>query len=117
MTLIVGLPTRQDSQTFWDKGTTGKAQNLVTGWGGPGQPIKIRDRTRNGTRDRTQDGTRDGMRDRAITIFFPMISCFRTSFPILECTFPVLEDPFLSFFFFWKVILSRDVNLYKKDFS
>jgi hypothetical protein len=27
--------------------------------------------------------------------FFPMISCFRTSFPVLECTFPVLERPFL----------------------
>ena len=26
--------------------------------------------------------------------FFPMISCFRTFFPVLECTFPVLERTF-----------------------
>ena len=32
-----------------DKGTTGQAQNLATGRDGPGQPVKIRD----GTRDRT----------------------------------------------------------------
>ena len=27
--------------------------------------------------------------------FFPMIYCFRTSFPVLERKFPVLEHPFL----------------------
>ena len=32
-----------------DKGTTGQAQNLALGRDGPGQPIKIRDGTRDGT--------------------------------------------------------------------
>ena len=32
-----------------DKGTTGQAQNLAKGWDGPGQPVKIQDRTRDGT--------------------------------------------------------------------
>ena len=54
------FPTGQDSATFWDKGTevpslprdkgtTGQVQNLTTGWDGPGQPIKIWDRTQNRT--------------------------------------------------------------------
>jgi hypothetical protein len=46
-----------------------------------------------------RDGTRDGMgRDAGwnrTTPFFPMIFCFRTSFPVSEHTFPVLEHPFL----------------------
>ena len=46
------------------------------------------DGTRGGTQDRTQDGTRDGIGN---TFFFPIISCHRTSFPVLECTFSVLE--------------------------
>ena len=33
-------------------------------------------------------------------LFFPMISCFRTSFPFLERTFPVLEHLFPVFFWF-----------------
>ena len=52
----LGFPTRRDSATFrdkgtevpslsWDKGTTGHAQNLATGWDGRGQPVKIRDGT------------------------------------------------------------------------
>ena len=74
----VAFPTGQDSATFQDKGTevpslsrdkrtTGQAQNLGTG------------------RDRTG----------FCNNFFPMISCFRTSFPVLERTFPILERPFL----------------------
>ena len=39
---------------------------------------------------------RDGMRDRTgHSLFFPLICCYRTSFPVLKCTFPVLERPFL----------------------
>ena len=33
----------------WDKGTMGQAQNLAKGWDGPGQPVKIQDRTRDKT--------------------------------------------------------------------
>ena len=36
-----------------DKGTTGQAQNLAKGRDGPGQPVKIRDGTQDGTRDGT----------------------------------------------------------------
>ena len=49
---LVGFQTRWDSATFWDKGTevsslfwdkgtTRQAQNLATGWDGPGQHVKI----------------------------------------------------------------------------
>ena len=69
-------------------GTKGQAQNLAMGRAGPGQPIKIWD----GTRDRTitiflpKSGT--GRRqDGTITIFCPMISCFRASFSVLEHLF------------------------------
>ena len=34
---------------YRDKGTTGQAQNLAKGRDGPGQPVKIRDGTRDGT--------------------------------------------------------------------
>ena len=45
--MSLGFPTGQHSATFWDKGTevpslsrdkgtTGQAQNLAMGWGGPG---------------------------------------------------------------------------------
>ena len=54
------FPTGWDSTTFWDnrtevsllsqdKGTTGQAQNLATGQDGPGQLVKIRDGTWDGT--------------------------------------------------------------------
>ena len=57
---ILGFATGRDSTTFRDngtevsslsrdKGTTGQAQNLATGRDGPGQPVKIRDGTRDGT--------------------------------------------------------------------
>ena len=39
----------RDSATFRDKGTMGQAQNLAKGWDGLGQPVKIRDGTREGT--------------------------------------------------------------------
>ena len=32
----------------WDKGTMGQAKNLAKGRDGPGQPVKIRDGTRDG---------------------------------------------------------------------
>ena len=91
----------QDSATIWDKGievpslsrdngTTGQAQNLAMGRDGSGQPVKI------------WDGTRSGMEQ---SLFFPMISCFTTSFPVIEHTLPVLERPFLVldvlFLLFW----------------
>ena len=48
------------------------------------------------------------------SLFFSMISCFRTSFPVLERPFPVLEHPFPVFerpfpvlehpFLFWNVL-------------
>jgi hypothetical protein len=58
--LNVGFPTGRDSATFRDKGTelpslsrdkgtTGKAQNLAMGQYGLGQPVKIRDVTRDET--------------------------------------------------------------------
>ena len=96
------FPTGQDSATFQDKGTgvssfsrdkgtTGQAQNLAMGREGS---AKFQDRTRNETGQ---------------SLFFPIISCFITSFlflehtsSVLERTFPVLEPPF------GKVILSRD---------
>ena len=57
---ILAFPTGRDSATFWDKGTevpslsrdkgtTGQAQNLTKGRDGSGQPVKIRDRTRDRT--------------------------------------------------------------------
>ena len=33
----VVFPTKRDSATFWDKGTTEQAKNLAKGWDGPGQ--------------------------------------------------------------------------------
>ena len=98
---LVGFPTRRASATFrdkgtevpslsGDKGTTGQARNLATGWGGSGEPVKIWDGTitiflsKSGT---GRDGTgRDGT-GRDNHYFFPMISSFRTSFPVLECVF------------------------------
>ena len=44
LTLEIGFPTGQDSASFRKKGTAGQAQNLATG-----QPVKIRDRTQEGT--------------------------------------------------------------------
>ena len=87
----VGFPKGRDSETFrdevsslsWDKGTMGQAQNLAMGWEGLGQSVKIRD----GTLDRTitillsKSGT--GRMTRWDNhYFFPIISCFRTSFPV-----------------------------------
>ena len=57
---MIEFPTGQDSATFRDKetevpslfrdkGTTGQAQILVPGRDGPGQPVKIRDGTWDGT--------------------------------------------------------------------
>ena len=58
----LGFPMGRDSATFRDKGTkvpslsrdkgtTRQAQNLAMGRDGPGQSIKIWDRTRDGGRD------------------------------------------------------------------
>ena len=79
-----------------DKGTTGQAQNLATGRDGLRQPIKIQDGMWDGTITIFLSKSRTGQgRDGTITIFFLMISCFTTSFPVLERPFPVLEHPFL----------------------
>ena len=79
----------------------GQAQNLPMGHNGPGQSIKIWDGTRDGTITifLAKSGTAHGTgRDMTITIFwqnlgrltgrdnhyfFCIISCFRTSFPVL----------------------------------
>ena len=78
----LGFATGRDSTTFRDngievsslsrdKGTTGQAQNLAKGRDGPGQPVKIRDGTRDGTITTfCQNPGRDAGRDGAITIFF-----------------------------------------------
>ena len=82
---MIGLrfSTGRESAAFWDKGTTGQAKNLVTG----------RDKTRDETMTilLSKSGTGCGTVQSQIC---PMISCFRTSFTILECTFPVLERSF-----------------------
>ena len=60
VTFVVGFPTGWDSATFRDKGTEfpslyrdkgtmGQTTNLDMGRDGPGQPIKIWDRTGDGT--------------------------------------------------------------------
>ena len=54
------FPAGRDSATFWDKGTevsslsrdkgtTGQTQTLAKGRAGPGQPVKVLDRTWDGT--------------------------------------------------------------------
>ena len=71
----------------------GQAQNLAMGQEGPGQQsVKIWD----GTRDRTitvllsKSGMGRGTRrdEMGQSLFFLMISCFTTSFPVLEHNFP-----------------------------
>ena len=81
--VLVGFPSVQDKATFrdkgtevsslsWDKGTTGQAQNLATGQDGPGQTVKIRDGTRDGTITifLSKSGTGHGM-GRDNHYFFP----------------------------------------------
>ena len=95
----------RDSATYWDKGTevpslsrdkgtTGQAQNLATGQDGPGQPINIRYGTWYGTITifLSRSGTGQGQDNH---YFFPMISCFRTFFAVLERPFPLLVHPLL----------------------
>ena len=78
---------------YWP-GTKGQVQNLAMGRDGPGQPAKIQDRTQDGTITIFLSKSRTG-RGTAQLLFSPMISCFRTSFPVLERPFPVFERPFL----------------------
>ena len=61
----------RDSATFWDKGTEIPSLSWDKGTTGQSE-IKIRDGTR--------------------TILFSVIFCFRTSFPVLECPFPVFWE-------------------------
>ena len=102
MKFKLGFPTGRDSATFKDigtevfllsrdKGTTGQAQNLTMGWDGPGQSVKIWDGTWDGTITIFLSKSRTGRDNR---YFFPMISCFTTSFP----AFLVLGRPFPLFF-------------------
>ena len=99
--MCVGFPTGWDSATFWDKGTevpslsrekgrTGQAQNLATGR--DGRDSLSKSLTGHGTGQSLffcQNPGQDARGD------FPMTSCFRTPFPVLKRTFPVLEHPFL----------------------
>ena len=68
----------------------GQAQNLAMERDGPEQPVNMWDGTWDGTI--TISLSRFGMgrgTGQANTIFFSMISCFGTSFPVLECLFSV----------------------------
>ena len=87
-----GQDTGRD--TGWDTGRdTGQDGRRDGTWD------KMQDKTQGGTRDAGRDTGQDGT-GQDNRYFFPMISCFRTSFPILKCNFPVLEHPFQFFFFF-----------------
>ena len=101
------VPGQRDNMTevpslSRDKGTTGQAQNLAVGQDWPGQPAKIRDRTRDGTitifLSKSGTGHRTGQSlffcqnpvpDRDGTgqsLFFPLISWFTTSTPYFSST-------------------------------
>ena len=64
-------------------GTMGQAQNLATGQNGTGWVFD----------SLSQDVPRERNERKSVEKmgFFSMISCFRTSFPVLEHSFPVLE--------------------------
>ena len=123
----LGFPGRGDGiflsrgtkrqKSFHCSGTMGQKSLHCPGTKGPWDKLKIlpgHGTGRAGTtcqnpgRDLRQDNhyfsvkIQDGTQDWTITIFFPVISCFRTSFscfrtsfPVLEHPFPVLEHPFL----------------------
>ena len=61
---------------------------IVPGQDEPGQPIKIRDKTWKGTITNFLSKSRTGQ-GRDNHYFFSIISCFRTSLPVLERPFPV----------------------------
>ena len=80
MIFELGFPTGRDSATFQDKGTevpslfrdkgtTGQAQNRAMGQDGRGQPVKIRDRTRDRTITIFLSKSGIAGRDGTITIF------------------------------------------------
>ena len=114
---IVGFPKGRDSATFrdkgtevsslsQDKGTTERAQNLARGqdslsksWTGQdtGQSIFF-----------CQNPGRDGIS--CFFLFQNILSCFRTSFNCFRTSFSF-------FFFFGKVILSRDRKVCHRIFS
>ena len=60
-------------------GTKGQAQNIATGQDGPGQPVKSQDGMRDGLQDAHYFSVKSEMGQH---YFFPMITCFRTSFPV-----------------------------------
>jgi hypothetical protein len=82
----------------------GQAQNLAMGRDGPGQPVKIRDGTRDGTITTFLSKSRTGQeagRDGTTTIFSynflfqNIFSCFRKYFFCFRMSVPVLEHPIL----------------------
>ena len=75
-----------------DKGTTGQAQNLATGQDRTAYQYPGRDLGRDDHyfSVKIRDGTGTGQ-----SLFFPMISCFRTFFAVLERPFPLLVHPLL----------------------
>ena len=80
---------RTKGQKFFDSpGTKGQTKTLATGQDEPGQPIKIRDKTWKGTITNFLSKSRTGQ-GRDNHYFFSIISCFRTSLPVLERPFPV----------------------------
>ena len=103
-----------------DKGTTGQAQNLAMGRDGPGQSVKIRDGTRDGTITLflSKSGTGHGT-ERDNHYFLPIISYFRTSFPVLEHPFLFYNILFwfgTSFFLFWNVLFLFFGIFWESDF-
>ena len=74
----------RDSATFQDKGTTGQVQNLALGRDGPGQSVKIRAGTWDGTITIFLSKSGTGQ-----LLFFSYDFLFTISFPVFEHTFPV----------------------------
>ena len=72
----------------------GQAQNLAMGQEGPRQ---CQNPGRDAGRDNHYFLSKSGMGRRTRRddhYFYPIISCFQTSFPFLERPFPVIERPF-----------------------
>ena len=104
----IAFPTVRNSATFWDKGTEvpslsqdkgtiGQAQNLPwdgMGWDGTvcQKPGRDMGRVNHYFSVKIQEGTQD---QTGQSLFFSMISYFRTSFSVLELPFSVLEHPIL----------------------
>ena len=98
----------RDSATFWDKGTDVSSLSRDKGTSskschGTGQDSLSKSGTGHGTgqslflcqnRGRDKDGTGQSLFFSMISYFRTSSSCFRASFPVLEPPSPVLEPPF-----------------------